>query len=158
MTTKTKSARKKVKETKSHRVYCTYFPDGRYYIGYSCKSLRAFEKYFGSGRIVLEADKSLLVKEVIYTSPNKNSAKLQELLLQLQQMKDPKCLNDMLHIRLRSSHLKDFVSVHWTPRGDTRTFVPNYIRDWPEQTRRSTVCMYSGSTIRAAESVTVHKD
>ena len=133
MTTKTKSPRKKVKrksnETKVHRVYCTYFPDGRYYIGYSCKSEKLFEKYYGSGKIVLETDKSLLVKDVIYTSPNKNSAKLQELLLQLQQMKDPNCLNDMLHIRLRASHLKDFTSVHWTPRGDTRSFIPRYIRD-----------------------------
>ena len=133
MTVNTKTPRnrskRKSKETKVHRVYCTYFPDGRYYIGYSCKSEKLFEKYYGSGKTVLETDKSLLVKEVIYTSPNKNSAKLQELLLQLQQMKDPLCLNDMLNIRLRASHLKDFVSVHWTPRGDTRTFVPRYIRD-----------------------------
>jgi len=130
MTTKTKSSRKKSSEKKLHRVYCTYFPDGRYYIGYSCKTLKQFEKYFGSSRIVLEY-KEELEKEVIFTSPNKNEAKLQELLLQLQQMKDPMCLNDMLHIRLRGSHLKDFVSVQWTPRGDTRTFLPLYMRDYP---------------------------
>ena len=36
------------KQPKKHRVYCTYFPDGRYYIGYSCKTDKQFEKYFGS--------------------------------------------------------------------------------------------------------------
>ena len=39
---------------KKHRVYCTYFPDGRYYIGYSCKTDKQFEKYFGTSRIVNE--------------------------------------------------------------------------------------------------------
>ena len=121
--------KKKPAEKKVHRVYCTYFPDGRYYIGYSCKSEKLFEKYFGSGKIVLETDKSLLEKEVIVTYPTRNKAKLQELLLQLQQMKDPLCLNDMLHIRLNRRHLHDFNPVTWTPRGDMRTFIPHYIRD-----------------------------
>ena len=30
---------------KNHRVYVTYFPDGRYYIGYSGKTEKQFEKY-----------------------------------------------------------------------------------------------------------------
>ena len=121
--------KKKPSQSPIHRVYCTYFPDGRYYIGYSCKTEKQFEKYFGSGMIVLETDKSLLEKEVIVTYPTRNKAKLQELLLQLQQMKDPLCLNDMLHIRLNRRHLLDFNPVTWTPRGDMRTFIPHYIRD-----------------------------
>lgn len=121
--------KKKPSQSSIHRVYCTYFPDGRYYIGYSCKSEKLFEKYYGSGKIVLETDKSLLEKEVIVTYPTRNKAKLQELLLQLQQMKDPLCLNDMLHIRLNRRHLLDFTPVTWTPRGDMRTFIPHYIRD-----------------------------
>ena len=56
-------ARKK-KEPKKHRVYCTYFPDGRYYIGYSCKTDKQFEKYFGSSTIVKESVDELK-KEVI---------------------------------------------------------------------------------------------
>ena len=36
-------AKRKSKEKKKHRVYCTYFPDGRYYIGYSCKTDKQFE-------------------------------------------------------------------------------------------------------------------
>ena len=54
MTTKTK--RKKSKRVpKVHRVYCTYLPDKRYYIGYSCKTEKQFEKYYGSNTIVKEA-------------------------------------------------------------------------------------------------------
>ena len=30
---------------KTHKIYCTYFPDGRYYIGYSCKTDKLYEKY-----------------------------------------------------------------------------------------------------------------
>jgi hypothetical protein len=132
MTTKTKltpKRRKKKAEKKVHRVYCTYFPDGRYYIGYSCKTEKQFEKYYGSGKLVLETDKELLEKEVIVVHDSRNKAKLQELLLQLQQMKDPLCLNDMLHIRLNRRHLSEFVPVHWSPRNDARSFIPRYIRD-----------------------------
>ena len=39
---------------KTHRVYCTYFPDGRYYIGYSGKTDKQFEKYYGSSNIIKE--------------------------------------------------------------------------------------------------------
>ena len=52
------------KEKKKHRVYCTYFPDGRYYIGYSCKTDKQFEKYFGSSTIVKESNDELQ-KEII---------------------------------------------------------------------------------------------
>ena len=51
--------KKRKKEPKVHRVYCTYFPDGRYYIGYSCKTEKQFEKYYGSSKIVKEYEGEL---------------------------------------------------------------------------------------------------
>ena len=127
-TKSTPKRKKKPSEKKIHRVYCTYFPDGRYYIGYSCKSSRLFEKYFGSSKLVTEY-KGQLRKEVIREYDSKNEAKFTEMLLQLQQMKDDQCLNDMIHIRLRMKYLQGYERVHWTPEGDTRSFVPRYIRD-----------------------------
>ena len=121
-----KSKRKKSKrEPKLHRVYCTYFPDGRYYIGYSCKTEKQFEKYYGSSSIVKEAieNNETLSKEVILQTTKRNEAKMQEFLLQWQCRHDNLCLNDMLHIRLRLTHLKDFVPVTWKPRHSTDTFV-----------------------------------
>jgi len=121
-----KSKRKKSKrEPKLHRVYCTYFPDDRYYIGYSCKTEKQFEKYYGSSSIVKEAieNNETLSKEVILQTTKRNEAKMQEFLLQWQCRHDTLCLNDMLHIRLRLTHLKDFVPVTWKPRHSTDTFV-----------------------------------
>jgi len=121
-----KSKRKKSKrEPKLHRVYCTYFPDDRYYIGYSCKTEKQFEKYYGSSSIVKEAieNNETLSKEVILQTTKRNEAKMQEFLLQWQCRHDSLCLNDMLHIRLRLTHLKDFVPVTWKPRHSTDTFV-----------------------------------
>ena len=123
-----KPRKRKASQTKLHRVYVTYFPDGRYYIGYSCKTEKQFEKYFGSSRLVKEY-KGTLEKEVICEYTTRNKAKLQELLLQLQCMKDPLCMNDMLHIRLRVTHLKDFKAVKWSPRHSTDTFNSLYIRE-----------------------------
>jgi hypothetical protein len=102
------------KEKKKHRVYCTYFPDGRYYIGYSCKTDKQFEKYFGSSTIVKESVEELN-KEIIAEYPSRAPAKMQEFLLQWQQREDPNCLNDMLHIRIRSSFLKEFKPIEWRP-------------------------------------------
>ena len=124
MTTKTK--RKKSKRVpKVHRVYCTYLPDKRYYIGYSCKTEKQFEKYYGSNTIVKEAlDWGLwLEKEVILQTPNRNEAKIQEFLLQWQCRHDSLCLNDMIHIRLRLQYLKDFRPVVWAPRHSSDTFI-----------------------------------
>ena len=105
--------RKKVKQI--HRVYCTYFPDGRYYIGYSGKTDKQFEKYFGSSTIVKEYE-GQLSKEVVREFTAKSHAKMQEFLLQWKFRNDPLCLNDMLNIRLRASHLKDFREVEdWNP-------------------------------------------
>ena len=121
-------AKRKPKETKKHRVYCTYFPDGRYYIGYSCKTDKQFEKYFGSSTkiktILAEATANckpvlgatLLTKEVIIEYPSRAPAKMQEFLLQWQQRHDENCINDMLHVRIRSSFLKDFKPIKWSPQ------------------------------------------
>lgn len=102
------------KEKKKHRVYCTYFPDGRYYIGYSCKTDKQFEKYFGSSAIVKESTEHLK-KEIIAEYDTRAPAKMQEFLLQWQQRHDDCCINDMLHVRIRSSFLKDFEPIHWSP-------------------------------------------
>lgn len=99
---------------KKHRVYCTYFPDGRYYIGYSCKTDKLYEKYYGSSTIVKEYAGELR-KETIAEYDQRNAAKMQEFLLQWQYRNDPSCINDMLHIRLRMSHLKDFEPIEWKP-------------------------------------------
>ena len=102
------------KEKKKHRVYCTYFPDWRYYIGYSCKTDKQIEKYFGSSTIVKESNDELQ-KEVIAEYDKRAPAKMQEFLLQWQQRHDELCLNDMLHIRIRSSFLKEFEPIDWRP-------------------------------------------
>ena len=123
-------AKRKKKPIQTHRVYCTYFPDGRYYIGYSCKTDKQFEKYFGSStkiKAVLEESKEaggnallvseLLTKEVIIEYPSRAPAKMQEFLLQWQQRHDDNCINDMLHVRIRASFLKDFEPIKWSPDG-----------------------------------------
>lgn len=107
--------RKRKKEPQVHRVYCTYFPDGRYYIGYSGKPQKQFEKYFGSSTFVKEYE-GQLSKEVIKEFKAKSHAKMQEFLLQWKFRDDPLCLNDMLNIRLRASHLREFTEVEdWNP-------------------------------------------
>ena len=116
-----KRRKKKTSQTKEHRVYCTYFPDGRYYIGYSCKPEKQWDKYFGSSREIREyttntpLEEQVLKKELIVTYKNKNQAKLQEMLLQLQHRYDDNCINDMIHIRLRLKYLQDFEPVDWNP-------------------------------------------
>ena len=126
MTTKTnrvpKPRKKKTSEKKQHRVYCTYFPDNRYYIGYSGKTDKLFEKYYGSSKLVTEY-KGQLEKEVILITPNKNDAKMQEFLLQWQCRRDVLCLNDMIHLRLRLKYLESFNGVVWSPRHSSDCFV-----------------------------------
>ena len=109
---KRKSSRKRTPKT--HRVYCTYFPDGRYYIGYSCKSDKLYEKYYGSSKIVQEYVGELK-KVTIAEFTQKSHAKMQEFLLQWENREDEHCINAMLNIRLRRSHLKDFTPVKWRP-------------------------------------------
>ena len=100
-----------------YRVYVTYLPDGRYYIGYSQKTDKLFEKYYGSARIIKEyKDSSLLTKEIIAKFTTKSHAKVQEFLLQWKYRDDPLCINDMIHLRLRLSYLKEFQYIEWEPR------------------------------------------
>tara|TARA_B110000858_G_C17794279_1_gene471538 strand:+ start:165 stop:512 length:348 start_codon:yes stop_codon:yes gene_type:complete len=109
-----KKAKRKPKEKQVHRVYCTYFPDGRYYIGYSGKPLKQYDKYFGSSKYCLEY-KGLLTKDTIAEFEMKSWAKMQEFLLQWQQRKDPNCLNSMLNIRLNKEPLAKFEPIAWKP-------------------------------------------
>jgi len=106
--------KRKPREKKVHRVYCTLFPDGRYYIGYSCKPEKQYEKYFGSSNIVKEYDGEL-TKETIAVFDSKAHAKMQEFLLQWHQRHDELCLNDMINIRLRMTFLKEFQPLEWAP-------------------------------------------
>ena len=126
MTKKTNTLRKprkkKTSEVKQHRVYVTYFPDGRFYIGYSGKSEKLYEKYYGSSKLVTEY-KGELVKETIYVTKNKNEAKIQEFLLQWQCRHDTLCLNDMIHLRLRLKYLESFMPIIWAPRHSTDRYV-----------------------------------
>ena len=117
-----KKKKKSKRVSKIHRVYVTYFPDGRYYIGYSCKPEKQFEKYFGSSSIIKETDETLQ-KEVILQTSKRNHAKIQEFLLQWQCRHDSMCLNDMIHIRLRLKYLSEFTPVIWAPRHSKDTFV-----------------------------------
>ena len=114
-----------MKKAKKFRVYVTYFQDGRYYIGFSQKNEKQYEKYYGSSKEVLEYDKTLLQKDTIIVFSKKNEAKMQEFLLQWWNRDDPNCINDMLNIRLRSKYLCDFVPIHWSPR-DIRQLELNF--------------------------------
>jgi hypothetical protein len=110
-----KKTKKKPKEKQIHRVYVTYFPNGDYYIGYSGKTQKLYEKYYGSSKYVLEYE-GQLEKETIAEYEKKSHAKMGEFLLQWQQRKDPKCLNSMLNIRLNKEPLADFEPIVWSPR------------------------------------------
>ena len=110
------SPRRKKKVSNPYRVYVTYLPDGRYYIGYSNKSPKLFEKYYGSSGVIKEYNTEELKKEVIAEFSKKSHAKVQEFLLQWKYRDDERCINDMIHLRLRLSYLKDFEYVEWTPK------------------------------------------
>ena len=110
------SPRPRKKPSNPYRVYVTYLPDGRYYIGFSHKTDKLFEKYFGSSGVIKEYDASLLSKEIIAEFSKKSHAKVQEFLLQWKHREDERCINDMIHLRLRLSYLKDFEYVDWNPK------------------------------------------
>tara|TARA_Y100000004_G_scaffold43951_1_gene48236 strand:- start:724 stop:954 length:231 start_codon:yes stop_codon:yes gene_type:complete len=74
-----------------------------------------YEKYYGSSNIVKEYEGEL-TKETIVEYDTRAPAKMQEFLLQWQQREDENCLNDMIHIRLRMSFLKDFKPIEWKPQ------------------------------------------
>jgi hypothetical protein len=94
---------KKIKPKKEYRVYKTVYTDGSYYIGFTSKQGKALASYFGSNK----TDKLVDHKDILFVSPYKTDAKIFELLQQLNNYKDPKCLNKMLNVRLRSDHIKD---------------------------------------------------
>jgi len=99
-----------------YRVYVTYLPDGRYYIGFSHKTDKLFLKYFGSSVVIKECSPEELTKEVIAEYDKKSHAKMQEFLLQWKYRHDERCINDMIHLRLRMSYLKDFTPIEWKPK------------------------------------------
>ena len=99
-----------------YRVYVTYLPDGRYYIGFSHKTDKLFLKYFGSSVVIKECSPDELTKEVIAEYDKKSHAKMQEFLLQWKYRHDERCINDMIHLRLRMSYLKDFTPIEWKPK------------------------------------------
>ena len=111
--------KKRVKKVKpDFKVYCTSFPDGTYYIGFSTKMGTAYDKYFGSNKEILEMVKAgnhELKKVTIAVYEKRSHAKIQEFLLQWENRHDPRMRNDMINVRLRMSHLKDFEPVAWAP-------------------------------------------
>ena len=98
----TKKLSKKTEQV--YKTYVTHYVDGSFYIGFTQKSGKALESYFGSNTI---KDKLVDRKDIVFTSKSKATAKLFELLLQLCMMHSPKCVNDMLNVRVRASHMRD---------------------------------------------------
>ena len=73
--------KKKPSPKKVHRVYCTYFDDGKFYIGYSCKTDKLFEKYLFSGKSYKTiAEESGLGDKTIYLSVKKSKLIIAEAL------------------------------------------------------------------------------
>jgi len=115
--------KRKPKAKKTFKVYCTYFPDNTYYIGFSTKDGKAYEKYFGSNKDILALVKEKpaehgLIKETLFETEKRSYARMQEFLLQWQCRDDPRCRNDMINVRLRMSHLKDFTPLIWKPHDE----------------------------------------
>ena len=114
------SPRPRKKPSNPYRIYVTYLPDGRYYIGYSNKTDKLFEQYFGSSRaikeVIIQRGTDELYKEIIAEFTIKSHAKMQEFLLQWKYRDDERCLNDMIHIRLKMSYLTEFNFIDWQPR------------------------------------------
>ena len=107
--------RPRKKPSNPYRVYVTYLPDGRYYIGYSNKTDKLFQNYFGSSGVIKEYSSDELNKEVIAEFDKKSHAKMQEFLLQWKYKDDERCINDMIHIRLKMSYLTEFEFIEWKP-------------------------------------------
>ena len=101
-------ARKKTKKKEpiNFRVYVTFLSDGRFYIGQSRKPEKAFAKYYGSSRIVIEYEgekKRFVLAEL---QPNVTTAKYIELVLQIQNREDDLCINQMANVRLNLKNVK----------------------------------------------------
>jgi hypothetical protein len=106
--------KRKPSPKKVHRVYCTYFDDGKFYIGYSCKPEKQFEKYFGSSSYVSNYEGEMR-KEVVAEYDSKAHAKAVEHLLQWEHRLDERCINGMWNVRLRLSHLRTLQLPDWRP-------------------------------------------
>lgn len=85
-----------------YKVYKTNYETGEFYIGFTSKSGVHFDNYFGSNT----TDLKIINKDVLFISHNKSDAKFMELLYQLQNFYNKKCLNKMLNIRLRRDFIK----------------------------------------------------
>ena len=92
---------------KRWKVYRTDLDDGTFYIGYSGKRGKAFDKYFGSGKEV-KAYKGGMKKRVLSSYDKKSHARFKEMLVQIKYMKDPKCLNKRIKIDIYLKNLQDF--------------------------------------------------
>ena len=90
-----------------YKVYKTILSDGRYYYGYSGKTGKEWDNYFGSSKIVKEY-KGVKAKQILYSYDNKNYAQYRELLLQIESIDDPKCLNGLLYVRIVRKNLSGF--------------------------------------------------
>jgi len=109
---------------KSYKVYVTFYIDSSKYVGFTSKTGKALESYFGSNT---PKDKLVDRKEIVFESNSKATAKLFELLLQLsvfdslentnvattflgsgpsKKRSTQTYLNDMLNVRVRASHIK----------------------------------------------------
>ena len=92
---------------KKYKVYKTILGDGRYYYGYSGKEGAAWDKYFGSSRIVKEWQ-GVKAKQLLHEYDSKAHAQYRELLYQIESMNDPNCLNGIIHVRINTKNLSDF--------------------------------------------------
>jgi len=108
----------------SYKVYVVFYTDSSKYVGFTSKTGKALETYFGSNT---PKDKLVDRKEIVFESNSKATAKLFELLLQLsvfdslenvnvatsflgsetsKKRSTQTYLNDMLNVRVRASHIK----------------------------------------------------
>ena len=79
--------------------------------------LDAIQTSFRADGVLTSGRIDELKKEIIAEYKTRAPAKMQEFLLQWQQRHDDRCVNDMLHVRIRSSFLKDFEPIKWSPNG-----------------------------------------
>ena len=86
----------------TYKVYKTNYVDGSFYIGFTSKTGKQLANYFGSNT----TNKEIKNKEILYETTSKTDGKLYELIIQLDNINNNKCLNKMLNIRLRSDHIK----------------------------------------------------
>ena len=96
-----------------YKVYKTFYETGEFYIGFTSKSGVHFDNYFGSNTTNLKISH----KDVLFISHNKSDAKFMELMYQLQNFYNNKCLNKMLNVRLRRDFIKKIPKIQITIDG-----------------------------------------